>query len=52
MNVPFDWKMFVLWFQIVQDILSQFPMAQMEEPTHQGPRGAELLFCFDVAGPT
>ena len=32
----------------MQDILNQFPGAQMEEPIHQRPCGAELLFCFDV----
>ena len=35
----------------MQDILYQFPGAQMEEPTHQRPRGAELLFCSDVGPP-
>ena len=32
----------------MQDILNQSPGTQMEDPTHQRPRGAELLFCFDV----
>ena len=35
----------------MQNILNQFPAAQMEEPTQQQPRGAELLFCFDVVPP-
>ena len=48
MNALLGWEMEALWYKIVQNILNQFPGAQTEEPTHQRPRGSELLFCFDV----
>ena len=40
--------MSVLWSQIVQEILNQFPGPQMGKPTHRRPRLAELLFYFDM----
>ena len=32
----------------MQNILNQFPGAQMKQPTHQQQRGAEPLFRLDV----
>ena len=48
MNALIDWKMSVLWSQIVQEMLKQFPGPQTGKPTHQRPRLADLLFYFDV----